>query len=149
MKNNRQPISFSKNQDSTWVFGLNIKNEKLKIDSNISWTSTANWTLNTTPLKTHFLQVSWDKSKIENRAEQPHSKSTKIVKLTNKKSQEISAEFDEGDEKSTLVEHDLIKKFTLESQVLSEWWGKSTSINAAVLLPSGYADHPKKKYPVC
>ena len=33
--------------------------------------------------------------------------------------------------------------------MLSQWWDKSTSINAAVLLPSGYADNPKKKYPVC
>jgi len=25
LKSNRQPISFSANQDSTWVFGLNVK----------------------------------------------------------------------------------------------------------------------------
>jgi len=153
LKSNRQPISFSANQDSTWVFGLDVKNWKkdeiLEIDSNTSWTSTANWTLNNIPFKTYYLQVRWDESKIKNPVEHPHSMFTKAVKLTNEKSQEILVEFDEGGEKSTLVEHDLIKKFTLESQVLSEWWGKSTSINAAVLLPSGYADNPKKKYPVC
>lgn len=153
LKNGRQPINLSPNNDSTWVFGLNVKNWKkneiLVLDSKTKWTSTANWSLNNIPYKNYSLQVSWDESYIENRAEYPHRMSTKVFKLTNEKPQVVSAKFMEGSSKSTLAKHDLIKRFTLESKVLSKWWGKSTSINAAVLLPSGYANNPTKKYPVC
>lgn len=153
LKKNMQPRMISANEDSTWVFGLNIKNWKkneiLELDSDANWTSTANWKLSNIPFKNYYLQVSWDESRIENRAEHPYRMSTKVLELTNEKSQEISAEFFQSDGKWTLAEHDLIKKFSIESKVLSKWWGKPTSINAAVLLPSGYADNPTKKYPVC
>ncbi len=153
LKNNRQPIRLSANQDSTWVFGLNVKNWKkdeiLELDSNSNWTTTANWRLNNIPYTSYNLQVSWDESKIEHRAEHPYSMSTKALKLTNEKSQVVSAIFSESSSTRTLAEHDLVKKFSLESKVLSKWRGKSTSINAAVLLPSGYADNPTQKYPVC
>jgi enterochelin esterase-like enzyme len=153
LKNDIQPVRLSANQDSTWVFGLQVKNwkkdELLEIDANTNWTSTANWTLNNIPYQDYYLQVSWDESKIEQRAEDPYSMVTQVLKLTNEKPQEVSVAFSEGVSKSTLVEHDLIKKFSLESSVLSKWWGKSISIHAAVLIPSGYADNPTKKYPVC
>ena len=136
LKNNREPISLSANRDSTWVFGLNIKkwkkDETLEIDSNTNWTSTANWTLNNIPYENYYLQAVWDESKIENRAEYPHRLSTKVLKLTNEKPQVVSAIFHEDGSKRILTEHDLIKKFSLESKVLSKWWGKSTSINAAL-----------------
>ena len=75
--------------------------------------------------------------------------STKVLELTNEKPQEVSAEFFEGGWKRKLAEHELIKKFSLESKLLSKWWDKPTNIKAAVLLPSGYADNLTKKYPVC
>ena len=153
LKNNKQPRGLSANQDSTWVFGLNIKNWKkdeiLELDSNANWTSTANWTLNNIPYRNYYLQVIWDESRIEDRAEYPHRMSTKVLELTNEKPQEVSAEFFEGGWKRKLAEHELIKKFSLESKLLSKWWDKPTNIKAAVLLPSGYADNPTKKYPVC
>ena len=153
LKNNRKPISLSANKDSTWVFGLNVKNWKkdeiLELDSNTNWISTANWTLNNIPYKKYYLQLSWDASKIENPAEYPHNMWTKVVRFTNEPSQEISLTFFKGNSKRNLAEHKLIKKFSLESKILSNWWNNPTNVNAAVLLPSGYADNPTKKYPVC
>ena len=153
LKNDKQPIGYSANQDSTWVFGVNVKDWKkgdlLEVDANSNWTSTTPWTLNTIPYKNYNLQVLWDESKIENREEYPLRIATKALQLTNNKPQEISLAFTQVLPKNMLAEHDLIKPFTLESKVLSNWWGKPTRINAAVLLPSGYFDNPKKKYPVC
>ncbi len=95
LKKNMQPRMISANEDSTWVFGLNIKNWKkneiLELDSDANWTSTANWKLSNIPFKNYYLQVSWDESRIENRAEHPYRMSTKVLELTNEKSQEISA----------------------------------------------------------
>jgi len=47
-----------------------------------------------------------------------------------------------------LLEHPLLKAFSLESPALTEFWNKSMTVKAAVLLPAGYADNPDKKYPV-
>ena len=152
-RNDRQPINISANQNSSWVFGINIidwdKDQILELDANSNWTSTANWGLNNIPFDTYYLQVIWDESKIEHRQEYPHKIATKVFARTKESPQNISADFFESGSKSILAEHDLIKKFSLESKVLSKWWNKPTSINAAVLLPSGYSDNPTKKYPVC
>ncbi|TPV35374.1 hypothetical protein FJ651_00180 [Paucihalobacter ruber] len=153
LKNNRQPISLSANQDSTWVFGINIKDWKkdqiLELDAGSKWTSTANWELNNIPFDKYFLQVMWDESKIENREEHPYRMFTKVFERTNESSPTIAAEFFEGRKMWILEEHELIQKFSIESKVLSKWWNKPININTAVLLPSGYADNPSKKYPVC
>jgi len=153
LKNNRQPRSISANQDSTWVFGINIKDWKkdqiLERDANDNWTSTASWGLKSIPFEHYYLQVMWDESKNENRDEYPFRMSTKVFERTSDSSSTISAEFFEGGWKWELAEHELIQKFSIESKVLSKWWDKPIDIKAAVLLPSGYADNPSKKYPVC
>ena len=153
LKNNRQPAFLSANQDSTWVFGMNIKDWQkdsvLKLDTSSKWTSTANWDLNNIPFEHYYLQVTWDETKIENREEHPYRMSTKVFERTNESASIITAEFFQGREMWILTEHELIQPFSIESKVLSEWWNTPTNIKAAVLLPSGYADNPTKKYPVC
>jgi enterochelin esterase-like enzyme len=153
LKKDKNPVNISTNLDSTWVFGTNIKNWKnkeiLELDANTMWTSTANWSLHEIPFKNYSLQIKWDESKIEKLTEQPLRMSTKVFQLTNENPHEITAVFSESSSNLKLAKHELIKKFTLKSKVLSEWWGKPIDVNAAVLLPSGYADNPTKKYPVC
>ena len=153
LKNSSQPRNISANEDSTWVFGINIKDwkkdQKLQLNGNSDWTSTAKWGLNTIPFDHYYLQVMWDESKIENREEDPYYMSTKVFEIKKDSPQTIFAEFFEGGWKWKLTENDLIRKFSIESKALSKWWNKQININAAVLLPLGYADNPSEKYPVC
>lgn len=153
LKNNMQTRSISANEDSTWVFGINIKDWKkdqiLELDANNNWTSNASWELKSIPFEHYYLQIIWDESKNENLDEYPFRMSTPIFERTSDSSSIISAEFFEGGWKWELAEHELIQKFSIESKVLSKWWDKPIEIKAAVLLPSGYADNPTKKYPVC
>ena len=90
LKNNRQPAFLSANQDSTWVFGMNIKDwqkdKVLKLDANSKWTSTANWDLNNIPFEQYYLQVTWDESKIEDRVEHPYRMSTKVFERSSNSS---------------------------------------------------------------
>jgi enterochelin esterase-like enzyme len=153
LKDNRPPSRLSANQDSTWIFGTNVKNwkkdQKLELDGSARWTSTASWGLNDIPFDRYYLQVMWDESRIENREEYPFKMATQVFERYSGSEPIIEAEFQDGGWKNTLAEHKLIKKFSMESKVLSKWWGKPVNIDAAVLLPSGYADNPSKKYPVC
>ena len=41
-----------------------------------------------------------------------------------------------------------VKRFRIQSRILSEWWGYPIYLGATVLLPKGYDDHPDVRYPV-
>jgi len=43
---------------------------------------------------------------------------------------------------------DYVKRFRIESELLSTWWGQPMTIGATVLLPRGYDEHPDARYPV-
>ncbi len=41
-----------------------------------------------------------------------------------------------------------VKRFRIQSRILSEWWGHPIYLGATVLLPKGYDTHPDVRYPV-
>jgi hypothetical protein len=43
---------------------------------------------------------------------------------------------------------DYIKHFHIQSQLLSQFWGRPIELGAQVLLPPGWAEHPKAHYPL-
>ena len=43
---------------------------------------------------------------------------------------------------------DYVKRFRIESRILSRWWGHPIYLGAAVLLPKGYESRPDVRYPV-
>lgn len=47
-----------------------------------------------------------------------------------------------------LEAHPLLKSFRLESPALTEFWGETKTVYAAVLLPSGYAEQKDRAFPV-
>lgn len=42
-----------------------------------------------------------------------------------------------------------IKHIKIESQLLSEFWGRPMHLGAHVLLPEGFDEHPEARYPIC
>lgn len=48
-----------------------------------------------------------------------------------------------------IIHHPFVKTLEINSRYLSEFSGSPRSLKAAVLLPSGYFDHPDKVYPIC
>ena len=41
-----------------------------------------------------------------------------------------------------------VKRFRIQSRILSAWWGHPIYLGATVLLPKDYGDHPDVRYPV-
>ncbi len=41
-----------------------------------------------------------------------------------------------------------VKRFRIQSQILTKWWGHPIYLGATVLLPKGYDAHPDQRYPV-
>ncbi len=41
-----------------------------------------------------------------------------------------------------------VKHVKIQSELLTQWWGKPQQLGAIVLLPKGYAEHPNTYYPV-
>jgi S-formylglutathione hydrolase FrmB len=149
----RPPKNTSANEVGSWIFGTQIKdwqqNDKLELRGNSNWNSTADWDLNNIPFKKYYLQFTWDESKIENREEHPNFLYSKVFEINEDSPNRIIVEFDNSFSTSKLIENEVIKKFTVESKILSKWWNKPINLNTAVLLPSGYKDNPNKRYPVC
>lgn len=50
---------------------------------------------------------------------------------------------------TVIVDHPFVKVVTVESKYLSVFFGKPRQLKAAILLPSGYFDHPERDYPIC
>ena len=43
---------------------------------------------------------------------------------------------------------DMVKRFKIQSQILTKWWGHPIYLGATVLLPKDYNTHPNVKYPI-
>ena len=48
-----------------------------------------------------------------------------------------------------IINHKFVKSVVIKSKFLSDFSGRDRFLKAAVLLPSGYYDHPDKVYPIC
>ncbi len=48
-----------------------------------------------------------------------------------------------------VINHQFVKSVVIKSHLLSEFSGHDRFLKAAVLLPSGYFEHPGKTYPIC
>lgn len=42
-----------------------------------------------------------------------------------------------------------IKHIKMQSELLTEFWGRPTYLGAHILLPEGFDDHPEARYPIC
>jgi enterochelin esterase-like enzyme len=70
------------------------------------------------------------------------------VKVNTKVSQEVTISLSEIIPKRALIEHDLVERFSFQSDTLTRWWNQSMNIKAPVLLPSGYSNNPNKYNPI-
>ena len=50
---------------------------------------------------------------------------------------------------TVIVQHPFVKTVEIKSKYLSEFFGSPRYLKAAILLPSGYFDHPDAHYPIC
>ena len=48
-----------------------------------------------------------------------------------------------------IISNKFVKSVVIKSKLLSDFSGRDRFLRAAVLLPSGYYDHPDKVYPIC
>jgi len=48
-----------------------------------------------------------------------------------------------------IIKNKFVKSVVVKSKLLSDFSGKPRYLQASVLLPSGYFDHPERSYPIC
>ncbi len=149
--NNDFEPRFSSIYTSGDIFAKNIQDwnskKTLVLTSDDNCMSTAEWDFKNIPKGNYFIQAVWKQS--EN--PKPNTSGnlySKTVSINLDSKQDITMSISEMIPKPSLVEHDLVKLFSYESDLLSNWWDKSMIIKAAVLLPSGYDQKSDKQYPV-
>lgn len=135
------------------IFGKNIKNwdknENKVLDGSHEWVKTAEWGFNTVPQGVYYIQAVWDQNgDTESQSNSPGNLYSKPIKVDTQKSRNIELTLSKTIPKRKLVEHELVKLFEMQSQLLSKWWNKSIGLKASILLPSGYNINPNMRYPV-
>ena len=105
--------------------------------------------LNAIPNGTYRIQILWDQDREESRSNIPGNIYSEVqtVKLegTGKR---ISIKLTDVIPEREVVDHPLVEEYSMQSEVLSNWWKKPMNLKVSVLLPSGYESNPDKKYPV-
>ncbi|RRO24945.1 alpha/beta hydrolase-fold protein [Flavobacteriaceae bacterium 14752] len=142
---------FSSIYTSGNIFAKNVQDwnskKTLVLTSDDKWMSTADWNFKNIPKGNYYLQALWN----QNEYPKPNTSGnlySKTVSINLDSKQDITLSISEMISKPNLVEHELVKLFSYESDLLSKWWDKSMLIKAAALLPSGYDQKSYKRYPV-
>ena len=99
----------------------------------------------------YFVQAVWDKNEggrsIEGSAGNIFSKPIQVTITTNDK-QIISLNCDQVNPEPTFKETMNVKELKVPSALLTTFYGKPHTIDAAVILPKEYATEPNRKFPV-
>ena len=99
----------------------------------------------------YYVQAVWDRNSggraINKSPGNLYNKSIK-VKLTNDRNQVFAVVCDKVVPEPTFKETDYSKEIRVQSKLLSAFYGKPTTINAAVLLPKEYKDQSQRRFPV-
>ena len=90
----------------------------------------------------------WNQDKKESRINAPGNLHSEAITIDLSEDREIELKLTERIQPVKLAEHELIKEVDIQSEILSEWWGKEMRLKAAVVLPQNYFEQPDKKYAV-
>ncbi len=135
-----------------FIFAKNFEgldpNKGFEISNPEGWIKTSEWTFKNVPEGEYYLQVLWDQNVDESNINAHGNIYSEKQKVTVNQSTLAQVSLSKNIEKRELVQHELVKFIDLKSDTLSKWWGKSMYVKASVLLPSQYAENPKKAYPI-
>jgi enterochelin esterase-like enzyme len=140
------PMPWSK----SYIFAKNIgeldpkKSTELTHDE--KWISTVDWTLDEVPAGKYNIQVLWDHDLTESRINAPGNHYSLVQTISMEKSATIDLEISETIQERAVLEHELSREIKFKSELLSNFWNKSTSIKVAILLPHDYDS--TKAYPI-
>ncbi len=148
----RSPRSLSGTDKDTYVFARNMKGwkhgESIITGANDAWTKTGDWDFNNVPEGVYNIQAVWKQNKNESGVNAPGNMYSESLKVDLKNTQQIEISISELIPDRSVYEHDLIRTFSMKSELLSKFWKKDMELKVSVLLPSGYDQNPNKKYPV-
>jgi hypothetical protein len=153
-KDNSEPRYQSGMDSESFVFGRNVtnwqKDKSLILDGNSTWTKTGFWNFNQVPDGTYYVQAVWNQSgDKESRSNVPGNLYSEPAKVTLDGSvKNVSLSLNQMIEYREVVEHPLVKTFSMQSEILTKWWVKPMSLTASVLLPKGYEQNSVKRYAV-
>jgi len=137
----------------SYVFARNVEKwsgeEDLVVTGKDEWVKTGDWNLTDVPEGEYYVQAVWRQSgDKESRINVPGNLYSDPVKVEVNGNNEISLVLSNLIPERKLAEHELVKMVDIKSDILSTWWNKPVNLKASVLLPSGYANNPDKRYPV-
>ena len=146
------PNSYNK---KTFIFARNYSswdiNETLKIRDSEGWKSWGrinNCSFDRIPEGTYYVQILWQQNFDAFAISEDENIRSHKQELVLNSSQTLEVKLDWLYESWNAETHSHIKLVKVQSDTLSNWWGKPVYEYAAVLLPSGYFKNQDVEYPV-
>ncbi|MBS1730751.1 MAG: hypothetical protein JSS67_08220 [Bacteroidetes bacterium] len=100
---------------------------------------------------TYFVQAVWDKNEggrsISHSPGNIYSKPIQVTVTANDK-QIITLVCDQVNPEKTFIETEHVKELKAPSALLTSFYGKAQTVDAAIILPKEYATEPNRKFPV-
>jgi hypothetical protein len=96
-----------------------------------------------------YFQVIYKQNVDDGQENVPGNLYSKVDSAKISSNMKISLKLDHLIAPTEVVNHKFVKPVVIKSRFLSDFSGKPRYLKAAVLLPSGYFDHPGQSYPIC
>jgi S-formylglutathione hydrolase FrmB len=142
------PLSSNPNH----MFAMNVtslsQTSGIRLSADSGLMTTASFDLGNIPKGHYSLQVLWDHDTSESQINAPGNLYSVSKKIEVTENFIESIELSKRIEPSQLEAHPLLKKVTIESELLSAFWGRPYFVSASVLLPNSYNDNNQQTYPV-
>lgn len=142
------PLSEYKND----IFAKNVEfmshSNGMILSNSTELMTTASFDLDSIPAGEYSLQVLWHQDTSKPYINSPGNlySEVKTINITTDFTENVTLSKSIEDEQ--LVNHPLVKKVTIQSKVLSEFWGRPYSVTASVLLPHSYDEDTQATYPI-
>lgn len=142
------PLSKQRNH----IFAKNVQNfthaNPISLDDKSQLTSTVSFNFGSIPKGKYRLQVLWDGDQLESRISAPGNLYSEAREIEIDGDFTTTVSLSQVIPEHTLEKHPLLRKVTIKSELLSEFWGRPYYVTASLLLPYQFNNAESKTYPI-
>lgn len=113
-----------------------------------TWQTTSATSFSELEAGEYYLQVLWDQDQSESQIDAPGNIYSVKQKLRLPLEKPITISLSEIIAEREVIDHPLVREITMNSKVLSDFWGEERSLKATLLLPKNYDEKAGKAYPI-
>lgn len=122
--------------------------EPLRLTAGTGLVKTNGFTLDAVPEGAYYIQALWDQDTLESRPNAPGNLHSSVEEIILSGDLQLKLTLDQVIPPRQLVDHELVRLVEIQSDTLTQWWGRPMTLRAAILLPDSYPENNEATYPL-